>query len=780
MFTDRWSIRVVPLFAILLMGLLAIALVAVADSFHRAEALTREQQFNQKLIDDGFSELLGHLDYKSQELVRALFASRKQVITDVNENKTSPLRVSLAQARKHYLVRSEQLALISMGILSADRVLLVQSNNVINLSPCREQISAISHVHEFDGYRSTSGICMVNGQLLHVTTIAMGRHIPELYIQVAADPLPHLQKLQQKLSMPIELRLVDRMLLWQSAGWPERHLVDSVIVSTRIPAVPKGNIIAVNMLKDMALYYKELEKTSYSIIVITAAVSIIVILIVLAILQRSAVMPLQRLTAHVRQTSHKQNRLGDVVTITGNAEVNELSKNINDMMSRLGSMYNSLEQLAFKDALTSLPNRSLFRDRLEQTLLSSSESNKPFALMILDLDRFKEINDTLGHHMGDLVLQQVGARLRAQLGIGDTIGRLGGDEFAILLQGAEPPNAIAASKRLQDALKKAFEVDGHNFYLGVSIGIAMFPDHGDSSSVLLQRADVAMYTAKNTKSGHRFYSPDLDQHNPEKLEMAADLRKALYDKQFDLYFQPKLNLRTDIVESVEALARWERGDKGMVSPDIFIPMLEQTGQVTELTRWVLEQSLVQARSWRDSGLPLTVAVNLSVRDLQSPDIVSLIFDMLSRHQVSTLSLDLEITENSVMSDPVRALETLGHLSSAGLNVTIDDFGTGYSSLSYLKKFPAKTIKIDKSFVIGMDKDKNDYAIVRASVGLAHHMGLKVVAEGVENKQVLESLREMGCDYAQGYYIGKPMPIEDFKGWSAQSPWPVISLSGLQV
>ena len=390
--------------------------------------------------------------------------------------------------------------------------------------------------------------------------------------------------------------------------------------------------------------------------------------------------------------------------------------------------------------------------------------------MILDLDRFKEINDALGHHMGDQVLQQVSARLKAQMGIGDTIGRLGGDEFAVLLQGYNLPAAIKMAKALQEALKGSFKVDDHNFYLGASIGIAMFPEHGKAVSVLMQHADVAMYVAKHNKSGHCIYNPELDKHNPEKLALAGDLNRALYKQQFFLFYQPKLNLGTNTIDSVEALVRWEHDEKGMVPPDVFIPMLEQTGQVTELTHWVIEQSLSQARDWRDAGTLLTVAVNLSVRDLQITDAVTRIFDLLAKYHVPSLSLDLEITENSVMTDPVVALETLGHLSAAGLNVSIDDFGTGYSSLSYLKKFPAKTIKIDKSFVIGMDKDKNDYAIVRASIGLAHHMGLKVVAEGVENENVLESLRAMGCDYVQGYHIAKPMPLNELEEWMRQARW----------
>lgn len=772
MLTDRWSIRVVPLFAILLMGLLAMVLVLVADNLHRRETLKREQQYARELLESSVTKTFQQLEYRSQELVSNLLGNNSDYSNPKSIAGYVNLKQKFSTANQHYLVKSRRLPLVNISVLDAGHAELLRSNNTINMTSCQTLIAS-STAAEFSGYEVSSGLCETHGQILYVTTISLGRHVPELYIQVASDPIRHLRKLPTELGMPVEMLKNDGTPLWKSSGWPGEIKANSAIIRAQRPIAPSGDVLAMNVLKDMAPYYARLEKTSYTIIMVAASVALLTILITLGILQRTAVEPLQRLAMHVRRISHSRSRLGKAITISGNSEVTELSENINEMTGRLGSMYESLEQLAFKDALTSLPNRSLFRDRLEQAILVSAENKKPFALMILDLDRFKEINDALGHHMGDQVLQQVSARLKAQMGIGDTIGRLGGDEFAVLLLGYDLPAAIKMARQLQEAMKSTFKVDRHNFYLGASIGIAMFPEHGKAVSVLLQQADVAMYVAKNNKSGHCVYNPELDKHNPEKLALAGDLNRALYKQQFRLFYQPKLNLVTNTIDSVEALVRWDHEEKGMVPPDVFIPMLEQTGQVTELTHWVIEQSLAQARKWRDAGTLLTVAVNLSVRDLQAVDAVTRIFDLLAKYHVPSLSLDLEITENSVMTDPVRALETLGHLSAAGLNVSIDDFGTGYSSLSYLKKFPAKTIKIDKSFVIGMDKDKNDYAIVRASIGLAHHMGLKVVAEGVENASVLESLIAMGCDYAQGYHIARPMPLEEFEHWMQHASWSAV-------
>ena len=769
MLTDRWSIRVVPLFAILLMGLLAMALVLVADNLHRRETLKREQQYTQELLESSVKKTFQQLEYRSQELVTALLGNDIDYTDPKAVAGYANLKSKLSEAQRHYLVKSRRLSVVNINALDAGYTVLTQLDNAVNIKPCQSLISTPDS-NNFSGYEASSGLCDAYGQILYVTTVSFGRHVPELYIQVAIDPIKQLKQLPMDLGMPAEILKHDGTPVWKSTAWPKEIASKSAIIRTQRDVAPSGKPLVMAVLKDMAPYHARLEKTSYTIVMVAAAVALLTILITLSILQRTAVEPLQRLAMHVRKLSQSGSRLGKAVTISGNSEVAELSGNINEMTSRLSSMYDSLEQLAFKDALTSLPNRSLFRDRLEQAILTSTERKNQFALMILDLDRFKEINDALGHHMGDQVLQQVSARLKAQMGIGDTIGRLGGDEFAVLLQGYNLPAAIKMAKALQEALKGSFKVDDHNFYLGASIGIAMFPEHGKAVSVLMQHADVAMYVAKHNKSGHCIYNPELDKHNPEKLALAGDLNRALYKQQFFLFYQPKLNLGTNTIDSVEALVRWEHDEKGMVPPDVFIPMLEQTGQVTELTHWVIEQSLSQARDWRDAGTLLTVAVNLSVRDLQITDAVTRIFDLLAKYHVPSLSLDLEITENSVMTDPVVALETLGHLSAAGLNVSIDDFGTGYSSLSYLKKFPAKTIKIDKSFVIGMDKDKNDYAIVRASIGLAHHMGLKVVAEGVENENVLESLRAMGCDYVQGYHIAKPMPLNELEEWMRQARW----------
>ena len=427
---------------------------------------------------------------------------------------------------------------------------------------------------------------------------------------------------------------------------------------------------------------------------------------------------------------------------------------------RLFGLHNQVEEnqrQALHDPLTQLPNRTLFRDRVQQALLMGSRSKTAAAIMLLDLDRFKEINDTLGHHHGDLLLQQIGPRLSSVLRDTDSIARLGGDEFGILL--VNVPAASAAehvADKIRESLQLPFVVQGLNLYVDASIGIAMHPEHGTNVDTLLQRADVAMYMAKNNGGGYQHYVPERDDYSASKLAMGSELRYAIDGNELVLYFQPKVHLRTGRVQGVEALVRWDHPQKGLVAPDDFIGLAERTGLIDQLTMLVLNRAIRQCREWRNEGLDLVVAVNLSVRNLDStlPRRVGAILD---RWGVSSDKLELEITEGTVMAEPGRAREVLEALDAMGVKLAIDDFGTGHSSLSYLKQLPVNTLKMDKSFVVNMTNDENDFVIVQSTVNLAHNLGLEVVAEGVEDHQTWVQLRQLGCDLAQGFWKGRPVP-----------------------
>jgi diguanylate cyclase (GGDEF)-like protein len=415
---------------------------------------------------------------------------------------------------------------------------------------------------------------------------------------------------------------------------------------------------------------------------------------------------------------------------------------------------------ALHDALTGLPNRELFRDRIDQAVNASRRSGETAVVMIMDLDHFKEINDTLGHHMGDLLLQEVSRRLRRALRESDTVARLGGDEFGVLLPRVDNDgDAATVAQNLLVHLREPFVLEGMRLEIDASIGIAMHPLHGEDNETLQQRADIAMYSAKQSGRGFAIFEPELDRHSPRRLALAGGMRQAINEGQIQLYYQPKAELRTGRIMGAEALARWDHPEFGIVGPSEFVPIAEQTGLITPLTSWVLDAAISQVRKWKDAGLELSVAVNLSARSFLDTQLAVELPRLLAKHDVEAELLELEITESMLMTDPARAEATLTRLSRIGLTLSVDDFGTGYSSLANLKRLPVDVIKIDKSFVMEMAVDASDAAIVRSTIDLAHNLGLRVVAEGVESEDAWRHLETLGCDFAQGYYLSRPLPAE---------------------
>jgi len=430
----------------------------------------------------------------------------------------------------------------------------------------------------------------------------------------------------------------------------------------------------------------------------------------------------------------------------------------------------ALEHQALHDALTDLPNRVLLHDRLQQAIRAADRNTTSVALLVMDLDRFKEVNDTFGHHTGDQLLEQLGQRLGSVLRASDTIARLGGDEFAVLLPTAALDEAQQIADRLLQVLEQPFTLGGLQLEIDASIGIALSPDHGHDADTLLRRADVAMYVAKRGNVGHAVYTADQDQHSPMRLAMVSELRRAIDQNELSLYFQPKVSLAAGSVTCAEALVRWQHPRHGLLGPDLFVPIAEQTGLIRPLARWVLDAALRQCSRWRHQGLDLAVAVNLSMRNLHDPEVVDTIRQLLTRWGIPPSRLVVEITESSLMADAERAMDVLGRLRAMGVGISIDDFGTGYSSLAYLKRLPVDELKIDKSFVAHIASDDNDAAIVRSTIGLAHDLGLAVVAEGIEDEVTWDYLAGLGCDVAQGYFISRPLPVAAFGDWLATTQW----------
>ena len=428
-----------------------------------------------------------------------------------------------------------------------------------------------------------------------------------------------------------------------------------------------------------------------------------------------------------------------------------------------------VQHQALHDALTGLPNRALFRDRGEVALAMAARKQVCSAVMLLDLNRFKEVNDTLGHNSGDILLQQVAARLKETLRESDTVARLGGDEFTVLLpELPDNKSAMRVAGKITEALQHPFIVSGVTLDLEVSIGVAVFPASGSDMDSLVRRADVAMFVSKRDHLECTLYIPELDINTPRALSLLGELRRALDQGDLVVYYQPKADLATAKVVGVEALVRWQHPTLGLIPPGDFVPLAEGTGLIHPLTEFVLGEALHQCRLWMDSGIHLPVAVNMSARNLLDTDFPALVESLLDQWRVPAMMLQLEITENAMVGDPERARIALQRLRELGVWLSIDDFGTGYSSLAYLRDLPVQELKIDRSFVMDMHDHAANRVIVNSIVSLAQNLGLRVVAEGVEDKEAWTELSRLGCDIAQGYHLARPMAGRDVASW--QKAW----------
>lgn len=449
-------------------------------------------------------------------------------------------------------------------------------------------------------------------------------------------------------------------------------------------------------------------------------------------------------------------------------EIGNLARSFDHMRRDIAAQQTEVRRLAYWDRLTGLPNRERFREAVVLAIARSTGGAvppHPLAVLTLDLDRFKHVNDVLGYSFGDRLLQAVAERLRQQVPSPDNmVARLGGNEFAVLLRGADAATAHATALRITQSFEEPLAFEDQTVDLSAGIGIACWPGDADDADTLLSRSEIAMYAAKRRLSGAQQYDASFDSASAQTLSLLSELRHAVEHHELRLYLQPKVPLHGQPGRAAEALVRWQHPQRGLVPPMQFIPFAEQTGFVRQLTLWMFEEVARLLADPRTQGLALRVSVNLSTRDLLDPELSTRLADILVRHGVPASAFCLEITESAIMDDPQRAEAMLNRLSEQGFKLSIDDFGTGYSSLAYLKRLPVDELKIDKSFVMGMETGEDDAMIVRSTIDLAHNLGLTVVAEGVETAAILERLRTLACDEAQGYHIARPLPVDDFLAW----------------
>jgi len=573
---------------------------------------------------------------------------------------------------------------------------------------------------------------------------------------------------------------VDRVVHLQSSGNAYRAMTVAQVGELRVLAAI-GRPLA-----DAAPVFDRLR----TLLLLVAAASVALALLAGLLIAHALMRPLRRLTEAAQRIRDGDYRAP--IAIAGSDEIGLLAASLNHMRQSIAERDERNRKLAFSDTLTGLPNRTRLTDSIRNAIdqacaergLQMPEQapagHGRAAVMLLDLDRFKQINDTLGHRVGDAVLRIVARRINQTVRPADTVARLGGDEFALALPRSDAALAKTVARDLTQVLRAPIECDELNQELarlnetpieydssidvGASIGIAIHPEHGGDDQALLRRADIAMYAAKRNHVAWALFDTRHEVARLEHLSLLSELRRAVEESQLRAYYQPKIEIASGRVLGVEALVRWRHPERGLLAPAEFMPYAEQTGYVRVITRWMLAVTLRQCGAWAAAGTPLEVAVNLSARDLARTDLVRAVAELLQAHQVPPQLVCLEITESTFMQNPELALGVLHGLHALGVHLSIDDFGTGFSSLAYMKRLPVHELKIDSTFVQGMASGVKDVAIVRSTIELAHNLGLRVVAEGVEDERCLARLRELGCDIAQGYLLGRPMRRSAFENW----------------
>lgn len=559
----------------------------------------------------------------------------------------------------------------------------------------------------------------------------------------------------------------DRLADSDAAG----NALYSDVAATRVLALPAraGETVIALLQRPLSSAlepFRHLQRQLALISLLAVAVSIIASLMI----ARGIVRPVRELARVARRIA--AGNYAPVPATPRGDEIGALASAFRTMQEGLVARESRIMDLAYRDVLTALPNRALYSERLDQALESSARIGVPLAVILMDLDHFKDVNDSLGHPIGDMLLCEVAARLQCAVGRSttQTVARLGGDEFAVLLPEAAAGDAQHVAANILHALEAPMTLDGHLVDVRASIGIAVYPDHGKESATLLRRADIAMYAAKRKNLGVAMWDDRYDQHSSERLSLMTDLRQAVENDELQLLYQPKIPLGSAHENYVEALVRWRHPTRGVVPPLEFIPFAEHTGYIRAITQWVLAHAAAQCAAWRADGLAMNVSINISARDLTDTELPERFAATLAQSFCAARWFTFEITESAILDDPSHAIENLKHLRALGSRIAIDDYGTGYSSLAYLRHLPVHELKIDKTFVLGMARDRGDAVIVRSTIDLAHNMGLAVVAEGVEDEATFEQLRALGCDMAQGYWLSRPLGATELAAWMRGSVW----------
>jgi predicted signal transduction protein with EAL and GGDEF domain len=775
-----------------LMGLIGLVLAITSGEIHSHLAFNNQRDALIELVRLKSDTVLDTL--KSTSLDLGLRLQRSQEFRDALNNED---HLSLTQQLNNQFHQHPGTA----EVISLEKIILFDpqfrpvaestegKNLTQNSVACPSLLKRAQKRQGPQRLRVLSDLCLIGRHSYHSVIVPVGERRLRGYLEIITEPVVNLRTIEDSLGMPIKIYSADGSKLFVSDKWQEPEANKNDLIGMyKLKTTDGKTAVYISVKHNIEPLNVSIQQTRLFVILVAGIVTVVATLISFWVLRKTSLNPLNELTRQVRKLHSDRKQLGKKVMVGGTSEISELATSFNTMTGELNNLYQALENMAFTDQLTQLPNRNLFHERLKSDVNHGSPGAPHFALLLMDLNRFKVVNDTLGHQVGDQLLQQVGIRLQHALRDTDLlsriepasideyerdhmVARLGGDEFSAILPKTDSKEAAAVvARKLIESMQPAFTLDGHKFVIGISIGIALYPEHGTDMHTLIRRADVAMYHAKKLHQGYAFYESRQRDYNPQHLNLEQDLRKAIAEDQFVLHYQPMVNMQNRTLDSAEALLYWQHPERGLMAPDEFIPLAEQTGHITELTAIVVNQAMADCAEWQRDGVSCAVSINLSALNMHDKQIVNLISLALKEWQLPVDKLILELTESAVMWDPQAALESLNKLDAMGVRLSIDDFGTGYSSLSLLKKLPVDHIKIDKSFVKDFITNPNDEAIIVSTIVLAQHMGLTVIAEGVEELAVWNHLKTSGCDIAQGYMISKPLDIKSFRQWLEKTEW----------
>jgi len=771
--------RTSVLLTVLVMGGLAVILTLITESIYQRLALNQQREELEQIANINIESIIRNSAKRTTELGLSV-QSNPRFRKAFEERDTVTLTASMNEHFNRYFVTTTIIKLEKIYAFDSGFNLLASSTEgsrylVGDRIACPELLQSAAERRGPDRLRPKFARCITDGRPYLSVIVPVGTLRLKGYLMLAIDPTPNMIDAEEEMGSPVIIALPDSTIAYKSSDWPDTVERGRILKwEFIIRDTASKPIYTFTFASDISNLYRKLFRTRLITLAVVLGATVLAGLLILIMLQKNALTPIARLTRHLRRVREDKAHLGETVTVDGNNEIAELSHGFNELSRELEALYQRLEQMAFTDALTGLPNRTLFFDRLDQAITMAHRQGSVFALFMMDLDLFKGVNDTLGHQVGDQLLKEIARRLKACVRKADTVARLGGDEFAALLPGVTDRfDAEIIATKIITAIAEPVQIGEHCINVGTSIGIAYCPRDGNEGIQLMQYADIAMYHAKHISGGYVFYDTNINKTDAE-FNLEHELGNAIANNDLELYFLPILDMNSRKVTGAEALTRWNHPKRGILKPDQFIPLLDRTSLTHQMTEWVLDSALKHCAAWHEAGFHIGTSINLSARSLDNTKIVDMVIAALNKWKLDAKWLSLELAESAAMADPDRAMSLLAMLRDVGVCIAVDDFGRGYSSLVQLKRLPVEEIKIDKSFVINVDHDLSNSVICQSTIDIAHNMGMKVIAEGVESLGSWRILKNLGCDAAQGYYLSRPVRGRDFVKWLTESA-PRISL-----